>query len=62
MNSTDFVPVRGRSAHGAVPFFLPLHFDLRSREAGYVAWNEMTYNGYRKFSADATITFDKQRP
>lgn len=44
---------------GGQQFLLPLHSDVRSREANYVSWNEVTYSGYRKFSADATITFDK---
>jgi hypothetical protein len=44
---------------GGQQFLLPLKSDVRSREANYVSWNEVTYSGYRKFSADATITFDK---
>jgi hypothetical protein len=44
---------------GGQQFLLPLHSDVRSREANYVSWNEVSYSGYRKFSADTSITFDK---
>jgi hypothetical protein len=49
----DFADVGGQQ------FLLPLRSDVRSREAGYLSWNEVTFSGYRKFAADATITFDK---
>ena len=49
----DFADVGGQR------FLLPLHSDVKSREAGYESWNEVTFSGYRKFAADATITFDK---
>jgi hypothetical protein len=49
----DFADVGGQR------FLLPLRSDVKSREAGYESWNEVTYSGYRKFAADATITFDK---
>lgn len=44
---------------GGQRFLLPLRSDVRSREAGYESWNEVTFSGYRKFAADATITFEK---
>jgi len=37
---------------------LPLHSDVRSREGRYQSWNEVTFSGYRKFSSDASISFD----
>jgi hypothetical protein len=49
----DFADVGGQQ------FLLPLHSNVRSREAGYLSWNEVAFSGYRKFSADATIVFDK---
>ncbi len=49
----DFADVGGQQ------FLLPLRSDVRSREAGYLSWNEVSFSGYRKFAADATITFDK---
>ena len=49
----DFADVGGQQ------FLLPLRSDVRSREVGYVSWNEVSFSGYRKFAADATITFDK---
>ena len=49
----DFADVGGQQ------FLLPLRSDVRSREAGYESWNEVSFSGYRKFAADATITFDK---
>ena len=44
---------------GGQQFLVPLHSDVKSREARYESWNEVTFSGYRKFAADATITFDK---
>jgi hypothetical protein len=49
----DFADVGGQQ------FLLPLHSNVRSREVGYESWNEVSFSGYRKFAADATITFDK---
>lgn len=49
----DFADVGGQQ------FLLPLRSDIRSREKGYHSWNEVSFSGYRKFAADATITFDK---
>jgi hypothetical protein len=49
----DFADIGGQR------FMLPLRSDVRSREGRYQTWNEVTYSGYRKFSSDATITFDK---
>ncbi len=49
----DFADVGGQQ------FLLPLRSDVRSREVGYESWNEVSFSGYRKFAADATITFDK---
>jgi hypothetical protein len=48
----DFADIGGRQ------FLLPLRSDVRSREAHYQSWNEVTYSQYRRFSADATISFD----
>ena len=41
---------------------LPLRSDVRSREGRYQTWNEVTYSGYRKFSSDATISFEAPDP
>jgi hypothetical protein len=49
----DFADVGGQR------FLLPLRSNVRSRQAGYGSWNEVTFGGYRKFAADATITFEK---
>jgi hypothetical protein len=49
----DFADIGGQQ------FLVPLHSDVKSREARYESWNEVTFSGYRKFAADATITFDK---
>ena len=49
----DFADIGGQQ------FMLPLRSDVRSREAGYESWNEVSFSGYRKFAADATITFEK---
>jgi hypothetical protein len=42
---------------GGQPYMLPLRSDVRSREAGYRSWNEVSFSGYRKFSADANVSF-----
>jgi len=43
---------------GDQTFILPLKSDLRSREGRFMVWNETEFRSYRKFSADASITFD----
>ena len=48
----DFVDISGHD------FVLPLKADLRSREGRMLIWNEIGFHFYRKFGADATITFD----
>lgn len=48
----DFVDISGHD------FVLPLKADLRSREGRLLIWNEISFHFYRKFGADATITFD----
>jgi hypothetical protein len=49
----DFADIGGQR------FMLPLRSDVRSREGRYQSWNEVSFSGYRKFSSDATISFDK---
>ncbi len=39
-------------------FVLPLKFEIRSREGKQLVWNEASYHLYRKFGADAKITFE----
>ena len=48
----DFADIAGQQ------FMLPLHSDVRSREGKYQSWNQVTYHGYHKYGAEATITFD----
>jgi hypothetical protein len=48
----DFADIGGQQ------YMLPLHSDVRSSEGHYRSWNEVTFGGYRKFGADASITFD----
>jgi len=48
----DFADIGGQQ------FMLPLHSDVRSSEGRYRSWNEVTYGQYRKFGADASISFD----
>ncbi len=43
---------------GDQSFVLPLKSELHSREGRFLIWNETEFVLYRKFSADATITFD----
>jgi hypothetical protein len=38
-------------------FLLPLKADLRFRAARALVWNEIEFHLYRKFTADAAITF-----
>jgi hypothetical protein len=52
----DFAEIAGQQ------FMLPLHSDVRSREGRYLAWNEVTYRSYHKYSADTTLTFDGADP
>ncbi len=47
---------------GEADYLLPLEFELRSREGIHLIKNDVTYDGYRKFNADATITFDSPGP
>jgi hypothetical protein len=48
----DFADIGGQQ------YMLPLHSDVRSREGRYLSWNEVTFSGYRKFSSDASISFE----
>ena len=48
----DFADIGGQQ------FMLPLHSDVRSSEGRYQSWNQVTYGSYRKFGADASISFD----
>jgi hypothetical protein len=43
-------------------FVLPLKWDLKSREGQYLAWNTAELTLYRKYSADATISFEEAEP
>ena len=45
---------------GDSDYLLPLEFELRSREGTHLIKNDVTYDSYQKFNADATVTFDKQ--
>lgn len=47
---------------GDQEFVLPLKSELKSREGKFLIWNETEFRGYRKFSADTTITFDSGDP
>ena len=47
----DVVDISGQS------FVLPMQSDIRSREGRYLAWNEVTYHSYHKYSADTSISF-----
>jgi hypothetical protein len=42
---------------GGQKFVLPLQSEIRSREGKYLAWNEVSYHSYHKYSADASISF-----
>jgi hypothetical protein len=48
----DFVDISGAQ------FMLPLKFTTRMRESKFLAKNEVEFRMYRKFGADAVITFD----
>jgi hypothetical protein len=43
-------------------FVLPLKADLRSKEGRLIAWNEVEFRLYRKFSTEASIVFDTPEP
>lgn len=47
----DIVDIAGQN------FVLPLQSEVRSREGKYLAWNEVSYHSYHKYSADASISF-----
>jgi hypothetical protein len=46
---------------GEGDYLLPLEFELRSREGAHQIKNDVTYEAYRKFTADTNITFDGQK-
>jgi hypothetical protein len=48
----DFVEIAGQR------YALPLLSEIRSREGRLASWNQARYANYRKFGADATISFD----
>jgi hypothetical protein len=48
----DFVSISGEK------FLLPLKADLRFRGGRALVWNEIEFHLYRKFTTDATITFE----
>jgi hypothetical protein len=48
----DFVQVNGRR------YVLPVHMEMHSSEPHYSWWNQTNYTHYRKFGADANISFD----
>ena len=48
----DYVEIAGQR------YALPLLLDIHAREGQLVSWNEARYANYRKFGADATISFD----
>ena len=52
----DFAEVGGR------PYLLPLRADLRLGTAGQTTRNDVQFVNYRKFSADATLSFDTPPP
>ena len=39
-------------------FVLPLRYEIHSRDGKYLVWNEADFRLYRKFGAEASITFD----
>jgi hypothetical protein len=43
---------------GDSDYLLPLEFELRSREGTHLIKNDVTYDDYRKFGAETSITFD----
>jgi hypothetical protein len=48
----DFVTISGQK------FLLPLKADLRFRGGAALVWNEIEFRLYKKFTSDATITFE----
>lgn len=48
----DFIEISGN------PFLLPLRSEMRMRDGKMLMKNETEFRGYRKFGAEATITFD----
>jgi len=52
----DLVPI------GEQPFMLPLKHTMRMREGKLLVKNEVEFRLYRKFGAEATITFDTPEP
>jgi hypothetical protein len=48
----DFVDISGQK------FLLPLKADLRFRGGAALVWNEIEFRLYKKFTTDATITFE----
>lgn len=48
----DFVDIAGQR------YALPMLSEVRSREGRFASWNQARYANYRKFGADATISFD----
>jgi hypothetical protein len=47
---------------GDSDYLLPLEFELRSREGASLIKNDVTYDGYRKFGADTSISFGSNKP
>jgi hypothetical protein len=47
---------------GESDYLLPLEFELRSREGARLIKNDVTYDGYRKFEADTSISFGSDKP
>lgn len=43
-------------------FLLPLRAEVRMREGKFLVKNQVEFRGYRKFGAEATITFDTPEP
>jgi hypothetical protein len=39
-------------------FVLPVKYEIHSREGKFLVWNEADFRLYRKFGAEASITFD----
>lgn len=42
---------------GDADYLLPLSFELRSREGNVLSKNDVDYDGYRKFTADSSVSF-----
>lgn len=47
---------------GSADYLLPLEFELRSREGARLVKNDVTYDAYRKFDADTSISFGSDKP